>query len=166
MTLSKIITAVVAAFGALTLIVGVAEARAPEIYLKKGGAFSGKAWEYAINGHDAVAYFDIEEGADPVEGSTEFQTEYKGATWLFSSAENLSKFEENPDQYAPQYGGYCAWALAVRSKLVEGAPNVWKIHDGKLYLNVNRGTQRRWFKDIPGFVETADAKWPAILDEN
>lgn len=113
----------------------------------------------AVGGYDPVAYFT--EG-QPVEGSKEFTTEYKGAEWRFSSAENRDLFIGNPSAYAPQYGGYCAWA-AAEGKLAKGDPAYWTIVNGKLYLNYDRKVQETWETDIPGFIMKADANWPAIL---
>ena len=112
----------------------------------------------AIRGYDPVAYF--EDGA-PVRGSAEFETWHDGATWRFASAENLAAFEADPARYAPQYGGYCAYAAAFGSKAPTD-PDAWKIVEGKLYLNLNQGIQKRWEKDIPGFIEKADANWPSL----
>jgi YHS domain-containing protein len=98
-----------------------------------------------------------------VKGKAEFSTEWKGATWEFSSAENLEKFKADPEAYAPQYGGYCAYGVS-KGGLVKGEPDQWTIVDGKLYLNYSAGVQKTWSKDIPGFISTADKKWPAILN--
>ena len=114
----------------------------------------------ALDGYDAVAYFSL--GA-PVKGAAEFSTEYEGAQWRFSSAENLAAFQENPLAYAPKYGGYCAWALS-QNKLARGNPQNWNIVDGKLYMNYDDKIQARWAKDIPGFIALADQYWPDILD--
>ena len=113
----------------------------------------------AINGYDPVAYFT--EG-QPVEGATEHSLDWNGATWRFASAENRALFEADPSRYAPQYGGYCAWAVS-RGYTASTDPDAWTIHDGKLYLNYNRRIQRRWERDIPGNVEKGDANWPAVL---
>ena len=112
----------------------------------------------AIRGYDPVAYF--ERGA-PVRGVAEFETEHDGATWRFASADNLAAFEADPARYAPQYGGYCAYAAAFGSKAPTD-PDAWKIVDGKLYLNLNKGIQARWEKDIPGFIAKADRNWPSL----
>ena len=112
----------------------------------------------AIRGYDPVAYFD--EGA-PVEGSAEFETEHDGTTYRFSSAENLAAFEADPERYAPQYGGYCAYAVAFGSKAPTD-PEAWKVVDGKLYMNLSKRIQSRWEEDIPGFIEKADANWPEL----
>lgn len=114
----------------------------------------------AVSGYDTVAYFT--EGA-PVKGSDDFKTKYKGATWKFSSTENLEKFKENPEKYAPQYGGYCAYAVA-QGTTASGDPKQWKIVDGKLYLNYNAEIKARWEKDIPGYIKEANKNWPGLID--
>ena len=121
--------------------------------------YTGTFSSLAVSGYDTVAYFT--EGR-PVEGDSRFEHEWKGATWRFSSAENLEKFRAAPERYAPQYGGYCAWAVAQGST-APGNAEVWKIVDGKLYLNVNPDIAARWEKDIPGFIAKADANWPGVL---
>ncbi|MEM1316419.1 MAG: YHS domain-containing (seleno)protein [Pseudomonadota bacterium] len=115
---------------------------------------------HAIRGYDPVAYFT--EGR-PVEGSSDHELEHDGATWRFASAENLARFQADPAAYAPQYGGYCAWAVA-QGKTASIDPEAWKIVDGKLYLNYNASIQERWEADIPGFIEAADANWPSVLN--
>ena len=109
----------------------------------------------AVQGHDPVAYFT--EG-QPVKGSADFTTEYMGAEFRFASAANRDAFVADPAKYAPQYGGYCAWAMAD-GKYAKGDADFWKIVDGKLYLNFNSGIQKKWNKDIPGFIEKADTEW-------
>ena len=114
----------------------------------------------AAGGYDVVAYFN--DGA-PVKGSADFQTEFGGANWRFSSAENLAAFEANPAAFAPQYGGYCAWAVS-QNYTARGNPKNWTIVDGKLYLNYSDKIQARWEKDIPGFIALANQNWPGVLD--
>ncbi|MEM1255202.1 MAG: YHS domain-containing (seleno)protein [Cyanobacteria bacterium P01_H01_bin.21] len=116
----------------------------------------------AIRGTDPVAYFT--EGG-PVAGSSEFTYTWNNATWQFASAENRDLFAANPEQYAPQYGGYCAWAVS-QGYTAAIDPNAWKIVDGKLYLNFNKGVQRRWERDIPGNITRANANWPEVLTES
>lgn len=113
----------------------------------------------AIKGADPVAYFN--QGAF-VQGESEFSYEWEGAAWHFSSAENRDLFISNPEQYAPQYGGYCAWAVSQGSTAPID-PNAWKIVEGKLYLNFNNNVQSRWEKDIPGNIAKADQNWPGVL---
>ena len=116
----------------------------------------------AIRGTDPVAYFT--QGA-PVAGSAEFTHTWNNATWRFASAENRDLFAANPEQYAPQYGGYCAWAVS-QGYTAAIDPNAWKIVDGRLYLNFNRSVQRRWERDIPGNITRANANWPGVLTES
>ncbi len=150
--------------GATILVLGVtpANAQSPEIYFNEGGVFS-RAWEHAVDGHDVVAYFDLAEGDAPVQGREEFSTQYKGVSWLFSSAENLEKFLNDPDRYRPQFGGYCAWAMA-RNKLARGTPDVWYVYGGKLYLNISARYQREWLEDIDAEINRGEVNWPGILD--
>jgi len=115
----------------------------------------------ALDGYDAVAYHT--EGR-AVEGSTEHTTRWKDATWRFASAENRARFEADPERYAPRYGGYCAYAVA-QGATAPGDPEVWKIVDGRLYLNVNEKIAARWKQDIPGYIEKADANWPSVLEK-
>lgn len=133
---------------------GVAMAAKPPVYT---APFS----QVAAGGYDVVAYFTV---GRPVKGDAKFVTQWKGVTWQFASAANLAKFKANPAAYAPQYGGYCAWA-AANGYTAKGDPLQWKIVGGKLYLNYNAEIQSRWVKDIPGFIRKGDANWPAILDK-
>lgn len=112
----------------------------------------------AISGYDAVAYFT--EGM-PVKGDSQFSLEYMGANWLFSSAENLALFREDPEAYAPQYGGYCAYAVA-NGDTASAEPDLWTIHEGKLYLNYSRRINRRWKDDMSEYIEQANTLWPSF----
>lgn len=112
----------------------------------------------AVQGYDPVAYFT--DGA-PVKGSKDFTTEYEGAEFRFSSAANRDAFIADPAAYAPQYGGYCAWAIAD-GKHAKGDADYWSIVDGKLYLNYNTSVQNKWNADRAGFIERADVQWPEV----
>ncbi|MEL6477374.1 MAG: YHS domain-containing (seleno)protein [Pseudomonadota bacterium] len=114
----------------------------------------------AIDGTDPVAYF--KEGR-PVEGSSDFTHEWNGATWRFASAENRDLFAADPVAYAPQYGGYCAWAVA-KGSTASTDPDNWAIVDGKLYLNYNDAVQAKWDKDRPGNIAKANDNWPEVLN--
>ena len=136
----------------LPLIAAAPAAQAePPIYK---GVFSNTA----LQGHDPVAYFT--EGK-PVKGDEAFTTEYMGAEFRFASAANRDAFLADPHAYAPQYGGYCAWAMAD-GKHAKGDARHWRIVDGKLYLNYNKSIQKKWDADIPGFIERADTEWSDI----
>ena len=113
----------------------------------------------ALDGYDAVAYFT---DAKPVEGKKEFSTEWNGATWRFASAEHRDEFVKTPEKYAPQYGGYCAWAVA-HNYTADADPEAWSIVDGKLYLNYDKKIMAKWKEDVPGHVAKGDANWPKLL---
>ncbi len=130
--------------------------------LADGGVYVGvNQGNVALGGYDSVSYFRGD--GVPVMGSARFTVEHDGAEFHFASQENADAFQADPDAYAPQYGGHCAWAMS-RGSLAPGDPQVYKIVDGKLYLNVNRQVQRMWFEDIPGFIEKANAAWTQIPD--
>ncbi len=114
--------------------------------------------QLAISGYDPVAYF---ESGQPVRGSGYHTSTYKGGTYLFTSEAHQKTFEANPEKYAPQYGGYCAYGVAVGKKFYSD-PNRWKIVDGKLYLNLDAGIQKKWNEDIRGYIASADDNWKDI----
>ena len=121
--------------------------------------YTGRFSNTAVGGYDAVSYFQ----GGGVEGSKDFATEYEGAEYRFASAENLALFQADPGKYAPQYGGYCAWAVS-QGKLAPGKPEFAAVHDGKLYLNFNQDVQDTWNGDRDGFIELAEQQWPEILN--
>ncbi|HEX2835279.1 MAG TPA: YHS domain-containing (seleno)protein [Thermoanaerobaculia bacterium] len=120
-----------------------------------------KDTKVAIEGYDVVAYFT---DGKAIEGAGSFQMEWQGASWRFASAAHRDAFAKNPRQYAPQYGGYCAFGVS-RGYAVGIDPEAWHIVDGKLYLNYNKDVQKEWLTDIPGHVKKADRNWPKILAE-
>ena len=146
----RTLLAATAAAPMTVLAARTAFAATPEIYTENG---------IAIDGTDAVAYFTV---GRPVAGSSAHTVEWKGATWHFSSQANRNAFAAYPNAYAPQYGGYCAWAVA-EGYTASTVPDAWKIHDGRLYLNFSRRVQRRWKRDIPGNILRANANWPGVL---
>ena len=130
---------------------GAAES-APQVYTESSSGL-------AIRGTDPVAYFT--EG-QAVEGDSEYETEYLGATWRFSSAENQELFESDPEAYAPQYGGYCAKAVS-EGNVVSTDPEAWRIVDDKLYLNYSPAVQTQWLEDIEGNIQLGNEMWPDVL---
>jgi len=115
----------------------------------------------AIRGADPVAYFT---DGQVVIGTSEFEYEWNGTTWQFASAEHQDLFAESPEDYAPQYGGYCAWAVS-QGNTAPIDPEAWRIVDGKLYLNYDLRIQERWAEDIEGNIAKADGNWPEVLDQ-
>ena len=121
-----------------------------------------KNWRgVAIKGYDPVAFH---RDGKPVIGSGEYELKWKDAKWRFASAENRDLFKDDPDKYAPRYGGYCAWAVAEGYTAGVDPENAWSIVDGRLYLNYNAEIKQKWEKDIPGFIKKADANWPSVLN--
>ena len=127
-----------------------AYAAEPPVFQRRGAA---------INGYDAVAYFTE---SKPVRGSDDFVSDWNGATWRFASAENKATFDADPEAYAPQYGGYCAYAVA-NGYTAKTDPDAWSVVDNKLYLNFNKSVRTRWLADVPGHIAAGDANWPAVL---
>ena len=111
----------------------------------------------AVKGTDVVAYFTM---GKPAPGLAQYSHQWMGATWRFANAEHLNLFRANPETYAPQYGGYCAYAVS-KNKTAGITPKNWKIVDGKLYLN-HAFAQSPWEKNIPENIEKANKNWPAI----
>ena len=123
--------------------------------------YTGTFSSNAVKGYDTVSYF-MGDGV-PVKGSEEFQTKWRGANWQFSSEENLNKFKANPEKYAPQYGGYCAWA-AAHGTLAKGDPKVYTLEDGKLYLNYDKSIHEGWLPRKAELIAVADEKYPELVD--
>lgn len=109
----------------------------------------------AIKGFDTVAFFTTN---TPTEGKAEFLHEWNGAKWQFSNAENLDLFKQNPEKYAPQFGGYCSWAVS-HGYTADGDPNAWKIVDGKLYLNYNQQVKEKWEAEQQKLIEDGKKNW-------
>jgi YHS domain-containing protein len=137
----------------LTAVVALrASGQVPPIY-QDGGL--------AIKGYDVVAYFTV---GQPTKGSTEFTYKWMGATWQFANAKDLELFKADPGKYAPQYGGYCAYAVS-KNHTASVNPKNWKIVDGKLYLNHDIA-YTFWKRNIPENIKKADGNWPAIEKES
>lgn len=113
----------------------------------------------AISGYDAVSYFKGD--GVPMLGDAQYSVTYNGAEWHFASQANADAFKADPAAYAPQYGGHCAWAMS-RGSLAPGDATLYKVVDGKLYLNFNEGVQKTWLGDIPGFIAKADPAWAEV----
>lgn len=131
----------------------VAMAQKPEVYT---------SWRniIAVDGYDVVSFH----AGKPLKGRTEFATQYKKATWRFDTRGNLDLFLMNPAAFEPQYGGYCAWAVA-KNKLAPGKAEHWRVIDGKLYLNYSTRVKKRWDALRGEFITQADDNWPELLDE-
>lgn len=126
-------------------------------YAQKEPVFATK--EGAIRGYDAVAYF---EQGKAIEGSDTWTYEWQGAPWLFESEDNLNKFKANPEDYAPQFGGYCAYAVS-QGYTYEVDPTAWKIVDNKLYLNYSKSIQQKWERNQAENIKKGEVNWPKLI---
>ncbi len=119
---------------------------------------------YAASGYDVVAFFGLSQSPvgttqpEAVPGKKSITAEYNGATWAFSSEANRDKFLTSPVTYAPQFDGHCAYGIAQGGK-VPANPNLWRIVDEKLYLNINPPVVGFWEEDIPGLIKTGEKNW-------
>ena len=112
----------------------------------------------ALSGYDAVAYFTQ---GQALIGRDEFTASFSGATWKFATAADRDVFQREPEKYAPQFGGYCAWAVS-RGYTATIDPEAFRVVNGKLYLNYSRKVQKMWEEDIPGNIRLAEGNWPGI----
>ena len=126
----------------------------------KDPVYTGFLSSLAVSGYDPVAYFT--EGK-PAKGNDQYTFEWKGEMFKFASAENLSAFRADPEKYAPQYGGYCAYAVS-EGYTASTVPEAWAIVEDKLYLNYSLGVRKQWAKDIPGRIAAANKNWPGVLN--
>jgi YHS domain-containing protein len=145
--------------GVLFALVLSGLAQAGEQYVDPSG--------YAVSGYDVVAYHSLSQSpvgkAQPkaVRGKLAYTTDYNGAKWAFSSEENLQAFMADPARYAPQYDGHCAFGIFKGGK-VPGNPHLWRIVDGKLYLNITQPVVGFWEEDISGHITKADQNWTEL----
>lgn len=146
---------------AAMIVAGPVAISAPAAFADKDPIYTAKRSNLALQGYDTVAYFTV---GEPTKGSTEYTTTYQGAEFRFASEDNLNLFLADPAKYAPQYGGYCAWAVA-QGQTAKGDARRWAVVDGKLYLNYNKGIQKKWDKDRAGFIASAEQNWPTVLND-
>ncbi len=144
----------------LAAAASVTLAFAPSVaFAGKSEIFTGLVEGVALGGYDAVSYFS----GTPVEGKADFTTKWKDAEWRFATAENRDAFVAAPEKYAPQYGGYCAFAVS-KGSTAKADPKAWTIVDGKLYVNYNESIRTTWQGDAAGNISKADANWPKVLE--
>lgn len=144
-------------FGLITLIITPAFA-GPQFVDKSG---------YAVSGYDVVAYWDLKSNpvgqsqTAGVKGKKSITAKYNNAEWAFSSVANKDKFLSNPSKYAPEFDGHCAYGVSQGGK-VPTNPNLWRIVDNKLYLNISKLVVGFWEKDIPGLIKVGHKKWQGL----
>jgi len=137
----------------------VSSAFAGDQYVDKTG--------FAVSGYDVVSYFDLPQSKigppqqSPLPGSAAITAEYNGATFAFATEANRDKFLASPEAFVPQYDGHCAYGVAKGGK-VPGNPTLWRIVDGKLYLNITKNVVGFWEEDIPGNLSKAGTNWSGL----
>ncbi len=123
--------------------------------------------KFAVSGYDTVSYFDLAQSAvgspqaSPLPGKASISAEYNGAKFAFATEENRKRFLADPRKFAPQYDGHCAFGVAKGGK-VPGNPKLWRIVDGKLYLNIKDTVVVQWEENIPGNIKTAQKNWKKL----
>ncbi|MGA7827992.1 MAG: YHS domain-containing (seleno)protein [Geobacteraceae bacterium] len=125
-------------------------------------ASESPAGTVAIKGYDTVAYFT---DGKALKGNESFSYTWHNMTWYFLNSEHRDLFVASPEEYAPQFDGYCAWAMTESRKAVTN-PEVWRIVDGKLYLNCSEAAYEKWRKDIPGNIKKANENWLKLNSPN
>lgn len=145
---------------ALVMLIGLTgAARAGEQFVDATG--------YAVSGYDVVSYFDLTQAPvgspqpAPLPGRADLTAEHNGATFAFATEANRDRFLRDPGAFAPQYDGHCAYGVAKGGK-VPGNPTLWRILDGKLYLNITQTVVGFWEEDIPGNLTLSEGNWPGI----
>ena len=113
----------------------------------------------ALGGYDAVGYFTE---SKPLKGDKAHALQWKGATWLFSSAANRRRFEADPEAFAPQYGGYCSNQMSL-GNLSDIDAQVWRVIGNKLYLFGHDEGRVRWSRETGEKISDADRHWRAFL---
>ncbi|MEP1034616.1 YHS domain-containing (seleno)protein [Ekhidna sp.] len=122
----------------------------------------------ALDGYDLVAYFAQGEAK---KGVNQEVVNYNGISYQFSSTKNRRLFEENPEKYLPEYGGWCAYAVAETSTKMEPDPTQWQIQDGQLILftsswmtKLTGSLKEEWNQDPIDYEVRADANWDKMVD--
>ncbi|MFA3791329.1 YHS domain-containing (seleno)protein [Aliiglaciecola sp. SL4] len=115
---------------------------------------------YAIYGYDTVAYFTQNKA---VKGNKQISYDWRGAQWHFSTEEHKAMFVANPEKFAPQYGGYCAYAMAD-GNLVGIDEEAFTIVNNKLYLNYSISVMKKWLENRDEYIRKADAQYPLVVD--
>jgi YHS domain-containing protein len=113
----------------------------------------------AIKGYDPVAYFT---GNKAKKGNETITLTIEGVTYNFATTQDRDLFKDNPEKYAPQYGGWCAYAMGATGEKVNVDPETFELLNGKLYLFYNQffnNTKKTWDKDVKNLKVKADANW-------
>lgn len=144
------------AAAAISLAAAATLATAQEIYQARRADYAASV--LAAGGYDAVAYHTQRQA---IPGNANFRVSWKNAEWHFASEANRDAFVRDPDRFAPQYGGWCAFAAAAGVKS-SSDPRFFDIVNGRLYLNQSSGTQSSWRRDQAGMIQRGDQNWTRL----
>lgn len=115
-----------------------------------------KNWRsIAIKGYDPVAYFTMNKA---VKGQSKYEFRWQNARWRFASEQHMKMFVDDPEKYAPRFGGYCAEGMAIGRKASIN-PQAWLIVEGELYLNYSVAVRDEMAQDPKDTIEKADRFW-------
>ncbi len=148
------------AFVTAVIVFGLSLPALADHHVNASAGFTLEGVPLALRGFDPVAYFTM---GKPVVGQPAIVAKHDGAVYQFATEENRRAFQKDPARYVPQFGGFCAYGVALGKKL-DGEPTAFKIVDGKLYLNLNHDVQAKWGEDISGNVAKAEQQWKRIRD--
>ncbi len=112
----------------------------------------------AINGFDPVAYFTE---AAPQPGRADMEYRMSGAIWRFRNEGNRAAFADNPNVYAPQFGGYDPVAIA-RGTSVAGHPQLWLVTGQRLYLFYSKEARAEFAAQPGRILDLAERRWPEV----
>lgn len=116
----------------------------------------------AVNGYDPVAFFT---DGKPTNGDPGIKSTHKGAIYFFASKAHKSQFDADPEKYVPQFGGYCAYGVALGA-LFPVDISTWQVRNGKLYLNLNPAIAKEFNKNPVGNIAKAEKNWPDLVKKN
>ncbi len=112
----------------------------------------------AVSGYDVVTYFELDSA---IVGNESLSTQYKGVTWYFSDSKNLVLFENNPEKYTPQYGGFCSWGMRYNGRYIADH-KVFTVYENKLYFNQDRRVKRWWERKRDKNISKGDENWKGL----
>ena len=117
--------------------------------------------DVAIGGYDTVAYFTK---GRPVKGEAAISYAWRDAKWHFASQDHRDMFAADPDQYVPEFGGFCSAAMTYGA-IAKANPELWAIVDGKLYLNYDEYAYKVFHENLAENIAKADQKWAEKIEE-
>ncbi|MEP1588282.1 MAG: YHS domain-containing (seleno)protein [Tateyamaria sp.] len=141
-----------------TLALGALAALPTAAFAKSISRFSLSKSGFALKGYDTTAYF---QAGKPTNGTDATTVTYKGAKWRFATAQDAALFQANPEAYEPQFGGYCTRAMSLR-KEVPGDPEVWRLHNGKLYVFFAPVGGKHFDKGEDAMIALAQKHWDTL----